>query len=61
LKNQPHLPRSVELLFLAVLVIGAVVLVIRDENQFWQEAALPVAFIAVVVGWRWWRKRGGSP
>jgi len=52
-----YLPRSVELLFLAVLVIGAVVLVLRDAEEFWQEAALPVAFIAAVVVWRWWTSR----
>jgi hypothetical protein len=57
MSREPYLPRSVELLFLAVLIVGAVVLVLRDANEFWQEAALPVAFIVALAGWRWWTRR----
>jgi hypothetical protein len=57
LKPAPHLPPSIEIAFFVVLIVGATVLVLRDADQFWQDAALPVAFIVVIAVWRWWSRR----
>jgi len=54
---KPYLPRSVELLFLAVLVIGAVVLTIRHPDDVIRDAGIPAVVIAAYIAWRWWQRR----
>jgi hypothetical protein len=50
---------SVEILLIAVVIIGAVILGWRDPAEFIANAWLPAAAIAVIAFRRWWARRNG--